>query len=364
MGDVIQLELETLALASQRLLAVLGTYDGSEMDHRFLPCLADRFRGIRTELMRRVAWWTPDHDELLSRYKQSDGLVAGEGYGEQTAGKELAVLVGVIDVILQEQSRRRLAQVKLPDRGALAFLHAVNWELEYYTIELADRRNKDWPLLIKAADRYTKAVGGIASVTPLPYGGIVAKVQPAHPGTDDLGEPPEVISVAVYLDTEDSHLQERVLKCVDSLVAVMGYDGPADISVEDGSIFRSSWARIKKALSSKEVRDRLTKVERAIELAGLDRPQAEVDLLATQAVHTLLVTLADIPSACVRVGSILLVKHQAPEGPVILARTLSQLEIRTLERFPEIQRQPDKVFEALAVAISANAIDGGLPESG
>jgi hypothetical protein len=345
MGDATRIELEDLHFTSQDLGYLLEAHYPSNQDRDLFPTLADRVREISTELMRRFR--LPLTGDLDLREK----VFAVE--------KELDLLVSVIGE-LQQGRYDRLED----DLETLEFIRDVHSELEHYSKELYQRSNQDWHRLEEAADRYTMTVGEITSVASLPAGlGILAKLGPAYPRIH-LEEPPEVISVAVYLDTENSKVQQQVLQAVDELVFVMGYDEPTDHSVEYGSIFRTSWARIKKVGRSAGMRDRLMKVERAIELAGLDVRQAEVDVMATQAVQNLLVALADVPSACVRLGSILLVKHSAPTGQIILARSLSQLEIRTLERFPEIQRQPDKVFEALAVAISTNAIEADDGEPG
>ena len=93
-----------------------------------------------------------------------------------------------------------------------------------------------------------------------------------------------------------------------------------------------------------------------MELRYLDLAQADADNKVADALSKIVASLADVPSACVRAGSILLIKYPGPQGPVILTRNLSQLEINTLERYPEIQRNPQTVLESLSLAI-ANASD-------
>lgn len=85
---------------------------------------------------------------------------------------------------------------------------------------------------------------------------------------------------------------------------------------------------------------------------ALDARQAQVDEKVAAAVSGLVNSFADVPRACVRVGSIFFVKYSGSSGPVVLARNLSQVEIRAMERFPEIQRDPEKAFEALALAVT------------
>lgn len=80
--------------------------------------------------------------------------------------------------------------------------------------------------------------------------------------------------------------------------------------------------------------------------------QVDVDLKGAEAVERLLGSLGEVPNACIRVGSILLVKYQGAEGSVAFVRTLSQLEIRAFEQFPELQQNPQKVLGALSLAAS------------
>lgn len=165
----------------------------------------------------------------------------------------------------------------------------------------------------------------------------------------------------MYIDGDNADI-ENVMRSADALVAALGYDGPVDEQIEKGSIFRRYLARAEKGLRSEELQARLMKAERALELFALDSKQAQFDQQEANAVAHLVTAFRGVPSACVRVGSILFVKYDNGAGPVVLARTLSQLEITTLEQFPELQRNPDKVLEALAMAISQTmGPDGVLP---
>jgi ribosomal protein S13 len=160
------------------------------------------------------------------------------------------------------------------------------------------------------------------------------------------------ISVAVYLETDDSAVINSVVHDLDELVEALGYDGPLRPIVERGSFFRQSWGKLRKALTSDDVKELALKTERALELRYLDGEQAQVDNKIADTLSKLVGALADVPSACIRAGSILLIKYPGPQGPVILTRGLSQMEIKTLERFPEIQQTPQKALESLALAIA------------
>jgi len=142
-----------------------------------------------------------------------------------------------------------------------------------------------------------------------------------------------------------------VLERIDELVKVLGYGDPEDVEIQRGSIFRRSWARIKAGVTADEVKVRAAKAERALELQGLVLPQAEADFKISQSINALMQSLVDVPNACVRAGSILLIKYSTSEGAVVLTRVLSPMELRALERFPGIQREPSRVIEQLALAV-------------
>jgi hypothetical protein len=103
-------------------------------------------------------------------------------------------------------------------------------------------------------------------------------------------------------------------------MSLVGYEAQSDVHVERGSIFRTSWTKLKISLSSDEVRTRLTKVERALELAAIDERQAAVDLIESQVVEKLMEALGDVSEACVRIGSLLLVKTHGAKGATVYAR--------------------------------------------
>jgi len=166
-----------------------------------------------------------------------------------------------------------------------------------------------------------------------------------------LEDEPDRISVAMYIDGDDVAVREVMLR-VDTLVAALGYGDPTDEQIESGSIFRRYIAVLKRVFTSRDARENFAKAERALELLALDTRQAQVDEKVAAAVSGLVSSFEDVPRACVRVGSIFFVKYTGPSGPIVLARNLSQVEIRAMERFPEIQREPEKAFEALALAVA------------
>jgi hypothetical protein len=95
-------------------------------------------------------------------------------------------------------------------------------------------------------------------------------------------------------------------------------------------------------LTSSDVQDRLARVEAYAESYLGERISA-INSNEAAALKEVVTAISDIPNASLRVGSILIVKYTGRDGVVVLlSRPLSVLEIRVLERYPEIQQRPAK----------------------
>jgi hypothetical protein len=162
------------------------------------------------------------------------------------------------------------------------------------------------------------------------------------------------ISVDIYLDTNDRLMAAKIFEAADSLMRLMGYESLFDEQIFYGSIFKRAKALAKSGLTSEELATRLVKVERALELEYLDQKQAAVDVQEAEAATKLIGSLSEVPQACLRLGSLLVVKYQDQGASVVLIRNLSQSELHALERFPEIQKNPRQALDALATAVASS----------
>lgn len=238
----------------------------------------------------------------------------------------------------------------------LSTLRGINRELEGYLEQLRERRlYQDYLWLAENA----VAPYSVRGLIPLKEPGFLVladspglSFETAAPHSG-LGESPADIAVDVYLDTNDSAVIDEVMSRVDDLIEVMGYRQVGDIEVERGSIFRRSRAAADQVTD--ELKSRLMKVERAFELAQLELRQADVDIREADAVNKLLASLENVPRACLRVGSVLVIKypHPATDESVVIVRNLSQLELHALSRFPEIQRSPETALQALTMTLDS-----------
>lgn len=168
----------------------------------------------------------------------------------------------------------------------------------------------------------------------------------------DIRETPiDHFGVYVYLDTDDSEKINQVVSCTDELIDLLGYVGPLDVKIERGSFIRISKATKKHRLKSSDVKVALINLEKLLELYSLDDKQAQVDAKFADVFSRLIDALKDVPSACIRAGSTLILKYETDGHPVIQGRKLTPLEICALEMYPEIQREPSNTIAALAMAV-------------
>ncbi len=99
-------------------------------------------------------------------------------------------------------------------------------------------------------------------------------------------------------------------------------------------------ARLKELFSSDDV---LARVERALELQALHKPQAEIDSAQADAVADLVTALGQERNAFVQIGSVFLIKV---DGSIVV-RNLSQQELNFLQRNSGMLASPGKILQAL-----------------
>lgn len=176
-------------------------------------------------------------------------------------------------------------------------------------------------------------------------------------------QPGSEIVIDIYLDTDDEVVASTVFAAVDGLAQIIGIEEMAPGELLHGSIFRRTKATIQASLSDQAVQRRLQTIERAIELWQVDSRQSEVDQRTSEALTRLINSLETMTQACIRFGSLLIVKYQSPSGPALFCRQLSQPEILAFEKYPELQKHPESVLDRLALALSRkNGLINDEPE--
>jgi hypothetical protein len=100
-------------------------------------------------------------------------------------------------------------------------------------------------------------------------------------------------------------------------------------------------------MSQEDVQTALAKVQRALELQALSKPQAEADGLQGHAVAALITALADVPTAAIHIGSLLILKVSREGVPQVVTITLSSSELAFLERNRNLLKSPNDLLQSL-----------------
>lgn len=157
------------------------------------------------------------------------------------------------------------------------------------------------------------------------------------------------IPVRVYLSDENETDIREVSSAIDNLLAAFGFEFSDDFPAEKGSWWKKWFAKSKEVATQPEVADRLEKIERALELKGLHKPQAEVDKAQAEAIAALTAATKDIPNVAIQAGSILLVKTMdGNQSPCLQVRTLSTKELIYLENNQHLLCKPATVMQSLS----------------
>lgn len=350
-------EAERMASLAFRLNELLST-KSTKLPHAALEDLSNSL----AEMIGRLSGPITDLTLKDSKNKliPSSSLIDRLNLAANVTTRDELTIYDVIDVLrtLAHLLRETTLSSGRNNRRTAARLNTLlqdsNIELERYVQQLSERKlYQDYLWLAEgAAKPYS-----VHDFMPLKDKGLLILVdspglsfETSAPHTG-LGETPADISIDIYLDTNNEKIIDEVIARVDDLTNAMGYRQVGDIEIERGSIFRRSRAANDQVVD--ELKTRLIKVERAFELAQLDLRQADVDTREADAVNKLLNSLDRVSRACIRVGSVLVIKYpyEMTAEPVVIVRNLSQLELHALGRFPEIQRSPETALQSLAMAV-------------
>lgn len=175
-----------------------------------------------------------------------------------------------------------------------------------------------------------------------------------------LGLPSELVQstrfvpVRAYIDETPDGAINAISNAISEVLIAYGFTVADEFPEIKGSWFKKWFAKSKEVLSQPEVIERLEKIERAVELKAIDKPQADVDEKQAGAIAKLIKSLEKVPNAAVQAGSVLVVKLTTPKGAVIQARTLSQEEMVELENNQLLLQDPSDVLCKLTAACNSS----------
>jgi len=159
---------------------------------------------------------------------------------------------------------------------------------------------------------------------------------------------PRFVPIRVYLSEADAKRTRSVSNAIRHLLDVYGFTVSDDFPEESGSWWKKWFAKTRDVATQPEVIERLKKIERAVELQGLHKPQSEINKNEAEAVAALLKAVENVPTAAIQAGSILLIKTNNPHtGPCIQVRSLTLRELTHLERNQKLLASPHDILVKL-----------------
>jgi hypothetical protein len=151
-----------------------------------------------------------------------------------------------------------------------------------------------------------------------------------------------VISASLYMSSSSLDDVMTVWSALSNIFDVIGCSVYARAKPEAGSWYERWWGRTKEVATSDAVAERVAKLERALELKGIENPQADADLKAAKAVRELLKGLESSKEAIAVVGSTCVLKR----NNFVFTFTLSQDQLAEVRRNPDFLKNPE-IFEKL-----------------
>jgi hypothetical protein len=150
-----------------------------------------------------------------------------------------------------------------------------------------------------------------------------------------------MLPISIYLSGQGlPHRAENSLK---EALTCIGFNAFAWDNRELSSWYRRLFARSRDALTSQEVTERLQKVERAIQIKGIDLPQTEADLNHARAASEVLKAIEHEQSAAILLGSLCVLKV---DGAVFVI-SLTQEQMTSIRDCPQLLRRPDELHSLL-----------------
>jgi hypothetical protein len=185
--------------------------------------------------------------------------------------------------------------------------------------------------------------------------------------SDALSEEPfkRVLPAELYTTTEDPTVTAAVEFAARETAAAVGFDIFFAGAARKGSWIKSLIFRARDELSKQEVKERVEKIERALELKHIDSIQSRVDLELSKAVLNLKKALDNATEGIVSIGSLFIIKTTAADGTAKIAIvSLSQEQMKLVRSNPQMQIDP-AIFRDLiggSIHLPGQQMSSGVPD--
>ncbi|WP_043637091.1 hypothetical protein [Nonomuraea candida] len=153
-------------------------------------------------------------------------------------------------------------------------------------------------------------------------------------------EDPQAQILTIFISDENQH--QAVESAVAEWLAARGVEVTYESDPVIGSFWKTMLTRVKKG-AEEHLDDGAALAARAAGLYGLDTRQAEVNQKEAEAFAKVMEAIANMDSAIIHHGTLLVVKHAG----TVVRRELSQLEVEALRRNPILTTRPDIILTEL-----------------
>jgi len=172
--------------------------------------------------------------------------------------------------------------------------------------------------------------------------------------TSNQNEKTQFIPIDIYLDTNDPQEIFSVYESVKQFSSSIGFQFSFDFKAVSGSWYKKLVAKSKQLMTDDQVVSRLKEAEYGLEANMILKQQSEIDKNQSEALLNILKSVENIPNAAIRIGSLIVVKitDKSTSDASVQVRSLSILEMHTLNKNPELLQNPKEILYALANEIS------------
>lgn len=151
----------------------------------------------------------------------------------------------------------------------------------------------------------------------------------------------------IYIDTENIQLAESVFDAYASFAEALGFTIRNEGTFEKGSWIKKGIKMVQDFFKKEEVQDIYQKGKRSLELAHIEKVQAEIDGLKVGAAAQLLESVKDTSNGALKLGSIVLVKASNNGEEHTLIFDLTDLQRQNLEKNGFLLNQPNELLKYL-----------------
>jgi hypothetical protein len=149
--------------------------------------------------------------------------------------------------------------------------------------------------------------------------------------------------------------EKELVNSIKNILIEFEFEIANDYGPVYGSFFQKWIAKTKDPETREQIVSRLKKMERALELQGLNKPQAEIDEKQASAVAALNASLENISDAAIQIGSLLYLKVTKDGRSMVQVKSLSARQLIALESNSELLESPATVFREISKIASESA---------